>query len=295
TVGMNFSILAGATMVLLPQFKAGDVVKAIGQYHPSVLPGIPTMYLAIMRAAEKQKQTAQLRSIKFCISGAAALPAKIQKDFEAITHGRLVEGYGLSEASPVTHCNPLTVNCRNGSVGLPVPNVDAAILDQVTGEPLPVGEMGEIVVKGPNIMKGYWNRKDETEAIFTNGWMRTGDLGRMDEDGFFYVIDRAKDMIIASGFNVYPREVEEVLFLHPAVQEAAVAGTPDEYRGETVAAFVILKPGIAATEETRQSILAFCKQNLAAYKVPKILEFRQSLPKTIIGKVLRRELKVTKQ
>ena len=294
TVGMNLSILAAATMVLLPNFKPPGVLKTIREYHPTLFPGIPTMYLAIMR--EAGKHTEQLSSIKFCISGAAPLPAKIQHDFEEVTHGRLVEGYGLSEASPVTHCNPLTDNCRNGSIGLPLPGVDSAILDQVTGEPLPAGMEGEIVVKGPNIMKGYWNRKDETEAIFTkNGWMHTGDLGKMDEDGFFYVIERAKDMIIASGFNVYPREVEEVLFHHPAVQEAAVAGTPDEYRGETVAAFVILKPGFAPSEETRQSILAYCKQNLASYKVPKILEFRKTLPKSLIGKVLRRELKVTRK
>ncbi|HCJ32885.1 MAG TPA: long-chain fatty acid--CoA ligase, partial [Ktedonobacter sp.] len=292
TVGMNLSILAAATMVLLPRFKASDVVKAIRQYRPTLFPGIPTMYLAIMR--EVGQHTEQLKSIKYCISGAAPLPAKVQQDFEHITHGKLVEGYGLSEASPVTHCNPLTENCRSGSIGLPLPNVDSAILHQETGAPLPVGEIGEIVVKGPNIMKGYWHRKEETEAIFTNGWMHTGDLGKMDEDGFFYVVERAKDMILASGFNVYPREVEEVLFQHPAVQEAAVAGTPDEYRGETVAAFVILKPGIAPSDETRQSILAHCKQNLAGYKVPKLLEFRQTLPKSLIGKILRRELKISK-
>ena len=293
TVGMNLSILAAATMVLLPRFKSVDVLKAIRRYRPTLFPGIPTMYLAIMR--EAGKHTEQLSSIKFCISGAAPLPAKIQHDFEEATHGRLVEGYGLSEAAPVTHCNPLTDNVRNGSIGLPLPNIDSAILDQVTGEPLPAGEVGEIVVKGPNIMKGYWNRKDETGATFTNGWMHTGDLGKMDKDGFFYVVERAKDLILASGFNVYPREVEEVLFHHPAVQEAAVAGVPDEYRGETVAAFVVLKPGFAPTDETRQSILDYCKQNLTAYKVPKILEFRQTLPKSIIGKVLRRELKVTTQ
>ena len=293
TVGMNFSICAAATMVLLPRFKADDVVKAIRQYRPTLMPGIPTMYLAIMREAAKHPE--YLSSIKYCISGASALPAKIQTDFEAITHGKLVEGYGLSEASPVTHCNPLTENCRNGSIGLPFPNVEAAIFDQKTGQPLPIGEEGEIVVKGPNIMKGYWNRPDETEAIFINGWMRTGDIGKMDADGYFYVVDRAKDLIIASGFNVYPREVEEVLFQHPSVQEAAVAGTPDEYRGETVAAFIVLKPGVAANDETRQSIIAYCRQNLTAYKVPKIVEFRDTLPKTLIGKVLRRELKVTKK
>lgn len=293
TVGMNLSIYAAATMVLLPRFKADDVVKTIRQYHPTLLPGIPTMYLAIMREAAKHPE--YLSSIKFCISGASALPAKVQTDFEAMTHGKLVEGYGLSEAAPVTHCNPLTENGRNGSIGIPLPNIDAAILDQKTGEPLQIGEEGEIVVKGPNIMQGYWNREEENKAIFINGWMRTGDIGKMDRDGYFYVVDRAKDMIIASGFNVYPREVEEVLFQHPSVQEAAVAGTLDEYRGETVAAFIILKPGIPANDETRQSIIAYCKQNLAAYKVPKIVEFRSTLPKSLIGKVLRRELKVTQK
>ncbi len=292
TVGMNLSILAAATMVFLPLFKARDVVKTISRYHPTLMPGIPTMYLAIMREAGKRSE--QLSSIKYCISGAAPLPAKVRMDFEAITHGKLVEGYGLSEAGPVTHCNPLNGDIRDGSIGLPLPNVDAAILDQKTRELLPVGEEGEIVVKGPNIMQGYWKRAEETADIFVNGWMRTGDIGKMDEDGYFYILDRAKDMIIASGFNVYPREVEEVLFLHPSVQEAAVVGVPDEYRGETVAAFVVLKPGIEASEATRQDILTYCKQNLTPYKVPKILEFRESLPKSLIGKVLRRELKVTK-
>jgi long-chain acyl-CoA synthetase len=292
TVGMNLSILAAATMVFLPLFKARDVVKTISRYHPTLMPGIPTMYLAIMREAGKRSE--QLSSIKYCISGAAPLPAKVRMDFEAITHGKLVEGYGLSEAGPVTHCNPLNGDIRDGSIGLPLPNVDAAILDQKTRELLPVGEEGEIVVKGPNIMQGYWKRAEETADIFVNGWMRTGDIGKMDEDGYFYILDRAKDMIIASGFNVYPREVEEVLYLHPSVQEAAVVGVPDEYRGETVAAFVVLKPGIEASEATRQDILTYCKQNLTPYKVPKILEFRESLPKSLIGKVLRRELKVTK-
>src|SRR2546421_2318512 len=185
TVGMNLSILAGATMVLLPRFKASDVVKAVRQYRPTLFPGIPTMYLAIMR--EVGQHTEQLKSIKYCISGAAPLPAKVQQDFEHITHGKLVEGYGLSEASPVTHCNPLIENCRGASIVLPLPNIDSAILHQQTGAPLPVGEIGEIVVKGPNIMKGYWHRAEETAAIFTNGWMHTGDLGKMDEDGFFYV------------------------------------------------------------------------------------------------------------
>jgi long-chain acyl-CoA synthetase len=291
TAGMNLSIRAAATMVLLPQFKAKEVVKAIRRYRPTQLPGIPTMYIAIMREARKNGE--QLRSIKYCISGASALPAQVRIDFEAMTHGKLVEGYGLSEAAPVTHCNPLNGDIRDGSVGLPLPNVDAAIMNPETGELLPVGAEGEIVVKGPNIMKGYWKRQEETEATFKNGWMRTGDLGRMDEEGYFYIMDRAKDLIIASGFNVYPREVEEVLFMHPAVQEAAVIGVPDPYRGETVAAFVVLKPGFEQSDTTRQDILAFCKKELTPYKVPKLLEFRENLPKTLVGKVLRRELRGT--
>lgn len=293
TVGMNLSIRAAATMVLLPQFKAKEVVKTIRRYRPTQLPGIPTMYIAIMREASKNGEW--LRSIKFCISGASALPSQVRIDFEAMTHGKLVEGYGLSEAAPVTHCNPLNGDIRDGSVGIPLPGVEAAIMNPETGQLLPVGAEGEIVVKGPNIMKGYWNRKEETAATFKNGWMRTGDLGRMDEEGYFYIMDRAKDLIIASGFNVYPREVEEVLFMHPAVQEAAVIGVPDAYRGETVAAFVALKPGFEQSDATRQNILAFCKKELTPYKVPKVLEFRDSLPKTLVGKVLRRELRAVER
>jgi long-chain acyl-CoA synthetase len=293
TVGMNLSILAAATMVLLPRFKPADVVKAIRQYRPTLFPGIPTMYLAIMR--EAGKHTEQLSSIRYCISGAAPLPAKVQEDFEAITHSKLVEGYGLSEAGPVTHCNPLTEHNRHGSIGLPLPNVEAAILDQQSGAPLPAGEIGEIVVKGPNIMRGYWQREAESAATFSAGWMHTGDLGMMDADGFFFMKERAKDLIIASGLNIYPREVEEVLFQHPAVAEAAVVGVADAYRGETVAAFIVLKPGHAPSEATRRAILAFSEQNLARYKIPTVLVFRANLPKSLIGKVLRRELTVITQ
>lgn len=277
-------------MVLLPRFKAKDVVHTIHRYRPTLFPGIPTMYIALMR--EVGKHPDYMQSIEFCISGASPLPAQVQSDFEHITQGKLVEGYGLSEASPVTHCNPLTDECRNGSIGLPLPGVEAAILNRQTGELLPVGEVGEIVVKGPNIMQGYWNREQETNDIFVNGWMRTGDIGKMDEEGYFYVVDRSKDLILASGFNVYPREVEEVLYRHSAIAEAAVVGVPDAYRGETVAAFVVLKPGYEPSEKTREDILAFCKQELTAYKRPKILEFRRSLPKSLVGKILRRELRV---
>lgn len=288
TAGMNVSILLAAAMVLLPRFKAKDVLKAIRRYHPTLFPGIPTMYQAILHEASGHPD--DLQSIKYCISGAAPLPAKVRADFEAITHGRLVEGYGLSEASPVTHCNPLTEQCRNGSIGLPLPSVDAAIVDPETSLPVPAGKIGEIMVKGPNIMLGYWHREEETRAIFRNGWMRTGDLGIMDKDGFFSVVERIKDVIIASGFKVYPREVEEVLLQHSIVMEVAVAGVPDVYRGETVAAFVVLKPDVEESEKTRQELVHHCEEALAAYKVPKLLVFRKSLPKTLIGKVLRREL-----
>lgn len=292
TAAMNVSILVGATMVLLPRFKTKEVVKAIQHEHPTLFPGIPTMYLAIMH--EAGKHPASFESIKYCISGAAPLPAKVQADFEAITHGKLVEGYGLSEASPVAHCNPLTAECRNGSIGLPLPDVVAAIVNQETGEPVPIGEVGEIVLKGPNIMRGYWQREEETEATFRDGWMRTGDLGRMDADGYFYVVERVKDVIIVGGFKVYPREVEEVLFGHPAVKELAVVGAPDPFRGETVAAYVVLKPGIEASEQTRQELIEYCRHVLIAYKVPKILVFRTDLPKSLIGKVIRRELRQEK-
>jgi long-chain acyl-CoA synthetase len=286
---MTSSILAASTMILLPQFKAREVVKAIHRYHPSVFPGIPTMYIAIMKEAKKHPE--YLQSIKYCISGASPLPAKIQTDFEAITGGKLVEGYGLSEAAPVTHSNPLTDECRNGSIGLPLPSVTAAIIDRTTNEQLPAGELGEIVVKGPNVMKGYWHRDAETQAMFVDGWMRTGDIGRMDADGFFYIVERAKDMIIASGFNVYPREIEEVLYNHPAILEAAVTGIPDAYRGETVAAFIVLKPEFKPSQKLEQEIVVFCKEKLTAYKVPKKLEFRDELPKSLVGKILRRKLR----
>jgi long-chain acyl-CoA synthetase len=289
TVGMNFAIGAAASMILIPRFKPKEVVQAIRRHHPTIFPGIPTMYLAVMKEAGTHPDA--LRSIHYCISGAAPLPAQVRSEFEALTGGRLVEGYGLSEASPVTHCNPLTEQCRTGSIGLPFPDVEAAILDQETGEPVPIGEVGELVVRGPNIMQGYWNRPEETSQVFHNGWMRTGDLGKVDADGYFSIVERVKDVIIASGLKVYPREVEEVLFAHPAVVEAAVAGAPDAYRGETVAAFVVLKAGIAASEDTRRELLQYCRQELAAYKVPTILEFRQSLPRSLIGKVLRRELR----
>ncbi|GCE11206.1 long-chain-fatty-acid--CoA ligase [Tengunoibacter tsumagoiensis] len=290
TVGMNLSILGGAAMVLLPRFQGKEALAAIHHYQPTLFPGIPTLYVAILREAAHHPE--YLGSIKYCISGASPLPSKVQQDFEGVTHGKLVEGYGLSEASPVTHCNPLSDENRPGSIGLPLPNIEAKVLNRETGEEQPVGELGELVVKGPNIMLGYWEREQETQAIFQDGWMRTGDIARVDEDGYFYIVERVKDMIIASGFNVYPREVEDVLFHHPAVQDIAVVGVPDAYRGETVAAFVVLKPEYTAGEEIKQELITYCKQNMAAYKVPKVLHFLPKLPRSTVGKVLRRELRI---
>jgi long-chain acyl-CoA synthetase len=286
TVGMNLSLFNGCGVIMLPRFTAKDCLAAIKRYKPDMFPGVPTMYLAIAREAEQKR--IKLSSIKVCISGAAPLPGEVQARFERLSGARLVEGYGLSEASPVTHCNPVFGDRRIGTIGLPVPSTEAAILDQETLQPLPPGEIGEIAVRGPQVMLGYWQRPDETAKVIRDGWLLTGDLGTMDEDGYFRVADRAKDLIIAGGYNIYPREVEEVLYQHPKVLEACVVGIPDAYRGETVRAYIVVKPGETLTA---QELTDFCKERLAAYKVPKQFVFRDSLPKSLIGKVLRRQLR----
>lgn len=229
-----------------------------------------------------------LSSIKVCISGSAPLPVEVQQKFEQITGGKLIEGYGLTEASPVTHSNFLWDGERiKGSIGVPWPDTEAKIVSLETGEEANVNEIGELVVRGPQVMKGYWNQPFETESVLRDGWLYTGDMGYMDERGYFFIVDRKKDMIIASGYNIYPREVEEVLYEHPKVQEAVVIGVPDEYRGETVKAFIVLKEGMQCTEE---ELNQFMRSRLAAYKVPRIYEFRKELPKTAVGKILRRAL-----
>ncbi len=287
TVALLFGIYTGGTVILLPNPRPIDVVmKAIHEERCDIFPGVPTMYTAIVNHPEVHKY--DLSSVEACISGAMALPVEIQKKFEEITGGRLVEGYGLTEASPVTHSNPIYGKRKAGSIGLPFPSTDARIVDLNTGEPLPAGEVGELCVKGPQVMKGYWNRPEETKiALDKEGWLHTGDIARMDEEGYFYIVDRKKDIIIASGYNIIPREVEEVLYKHPKVLEAVVAGVPDPYRGETVKAYIVLKEGEQATEE---EIIEFCRQYLAPYKVPKLVEFRSELPKSQVGKLLRRVL-----
>lgn len=292
TVGMNASLFYGATLVLQPRFSPKDAVAAIQKYRPELFPGVPTMYLAIATLVEKKK--ADLSSIKVCISGAAPLPAEVQNRFEKLSGAKVVEGYGLTEASPVTHCNPVSGERRIGTIGLPLPNTESAIVNTETWTFLPPGEIGEIVIRGPQVMQGYWNQPGESAKVLRDGWLLTGDIGTMSEDGYFKIVDRAKDMIIAGGYNIYPRDVEEVLYEHPKVLEACVVGIPDAYRGETVRAYIVPKAGQKVTAEELDT---FCRERLAAYKVPKQYEFRTELPKTMIGKVLRRALReeATKQ
>lgn len=285
TAVMNLSIMQAYKMVLVPKFDIKMVLEAIKKHRVTLFPGAPTIYIALLNYPELHKY--DVSSISACISGSAALPVEVQEQFESVTGGKLVEGYGLTESSPVTHGNFLWTKRVPGSIGVPWPSTDARILSLETGEPLPAGEVGEIVVKGPQVMKGYWNKPEETAAVLKDGWLYTGDVGYMDENGFFYVKDRKKDMIVASGFNVYPREVEEVLYEHEKVQEVIVLGVPDPYRGETVKAFVVVKDGVTCSEE---ELNAFARKYLAAYKVPRVYEFRKELPKTTVGKILRRVL-----
>ncbi|MEH6888607.1 long-chain-fatty-acid--CoA ligase [Bacillus sp. JJ864] len=285
TAVMNLSIMEAYKMVLIPKFDIKMILEAIKKHRVTLFPGAPTIYIALLNYPELHKY--DVSSISACISGSAALPVEVQEQFERVTGGKLVEGYGLTESSPVTHGNFLWTKRVPGSIGVPWPSTDARILSLETGEPLSVGEVGEIAVKGPQVMKGYWNKPEETAAVLKDGWLYTGDVGYMDEDGFFYVKDRKKDMIVASGFNVYPREVEEVLYEHEKVQEVVVLGVPDPYRGETVKAFVVVKDSVICSEE---ELNAFARKYLAAYKVPKVYEFRKELPKTTVGKILRRVL-----
>jgi long-chain acyl-CoA synthetase len=248
--------------------------------------GVPAMYNAINSHPDIAKY--DVKSIRVCISGSAPLPLAVKQRFEELTGGKLVEGYGLSEAPTASHANPLYGRSAEGSIGLPLPDVEAKIVDLKTGtKDLPVGEVGELVLRSPNVMKEYWNMPQETAIALREGWLYTGDIAKMDEDGYFYIVDRKKDMIIASGFNIYPREVEEVLYEHPQVAEAAVAGIPDPKRGETVKAWIVLKPGQTATVD---EIRDFCRDKLAKYKIPNHVEFRDELPTTMVGKVLRRML-----
>jgi long-chain acyl-CoA synthetase len=287
TTCMNLGIFIGGALILIPNPRdLHDVLKNIAKHKPTVFPGVPTMYVAINNSPETPKY--DLRSIKACLSGGAALPVEVAKRFKEITGANLVEGYGLSETSPVVTANPVFGDNRVGTIGIPFPDTEIKVMDLETGsKELPVGEAGELAMRGPQVMKGYWNRPDETAIAMRGEWFYSGDIGTMDADGYIKIVDRKKDMIIAGGFNIYPRDVEEVIYQNPKVQEVVVAGLPDRYRGETVKAYVILKAGETATPE---EIMEFCKGKLAKFKVPTTVEFRDTLPKSMVGKILRRVL-----
>ncbi|MDQ0340898.1 long-chain acyl-CoA synthetase [Caldalkalibacillus uzonensis] len=287
TSGMNLTFAVGGNMILLPRFDVEEVLETIEKWRPTGFPGVPTMYIGLLQ--HPRFKEVDMTCFKTCSSGSAPLPIEVLNKVKAETGAPIAEGYGLSEASPVTHRNPVRGLQKPGSIGIPLPNTDAKIVDMATGqEELPPGEVGELIIKGPQVMKGYWNMLEETAHTLRNGWLYTGDLAKMDEDGFFYIVGRKKELILAGGYNVYPVEVEDVIYSHPAVLEAAVIGVPDAYRGETVKAVVVLREG--ATLETEE-LIAYCRERLANYKVPRLVEFRSELPKSAVGKILKRKLK----
>jgi long-chain acyl-CoA synthetase len=287
TVCMNLTVLLGGTLVLIPRFDLAAVFKAIDEFKPTLFPGVPPIYKAIVDSPEVRRH--DLKSIKACVSGAMKLPVETQEQFEKVSGGRLVEGYGMTETSPSTHGNPVFGKRKAGTIGMPLPGTECRVVsqDDMTVE-VPVGEPGELAIRGPQVFAGYWNRDDETKEAFTpDGFVLTGDVARMDDEGYFEIVDRKKELIIAGGFNIYPSEVENVLFGLAGVADCVVVGVPDRYRGETVKAYVVRAPGSSLTEE---DVVAHCAESLAAYKVPKLVEFRDSLPRTVVGKVLRRVL-----
>lgn len=288
--GMCLAINLGASMVMVPNPRdLTDVLSSIEIYGVTLFPGVPTLFNAINNHPDVKAGRYNLRTIKACISGSAPLLRETKDTFELLTGGKLFEGYGLSEAPTATHCNPLQGENRTGSIGLPLPDVEARILsleDETT--PLPSGEIGELVIRGPQVMLGYHNMPTETANALRDGWLHTGDIGYMDDDGYFFIVDRKKELIKPGGFQVWPREVEEVIMQHPKVLDVGVAGVPDAYRGETVKAWVVVKPGEKLSED---DIKEWCKEKLAKFKVPTLVEFRTELPKTqMVGKLLRREL-----
>lgn len=284
---MNLSVHLAATLVLIPQPEIKTIVDAIVAERPTFFTGIPALFVALNNYRGIDK--IDLTSIKAVFSGAAPLPVDVMEKFEARTGARIAEAYGMTEASSVTHVNPLQGQRKFGSIGVPIIGTDAKIVDaEDYTQELPQGEVGELMVKGPQVMQGYWNRPTETAEAMHEGWLRTGDIARMDEEGYFYIVDRKKDMILSAGYNVYPREVEEVLYQHPKILEAAVIGLPDGLRGEKIAAYLVLRPGQTATAA---EIRAYCREHLAQYKQPRLVVFRENLPKALTGKILRRQLR----
>lgn len=291
TICMNLSVAIAATniMLLMRLFDVKTVVEAVPKYRPTVFPGVPAMYLAINQLRDVERY--DLKSIRACVSGSAPLPVEVQRRFEELTGGKITEGFGLSEASPLTHANPIYGRQKSGSIGVPVPGTDARIVDLETGtKTLGPNDAGELVVRGPQVMRGYWNNPGETARTVRDGWLYTGDIARMDEDGFFFIEDRKKDMVNIGGFKVFPREVEEVLYEHPGVKEAAVAGVHHRIRGETLVAHVVPRDG-ADPRALARELREYCAQRLASYKIPRRFEIVAEIPKTVLGKALRRDIR----
>ena len=289
TCALNLPLLWGSAIILIPKPYPEQLLEAINKYKATFFAAVPAMYVGIVNYPKLKNY--DLSSIKGCFSGAAPLPVEIINKFEALTGAAICEGFGLTEATPVTHINPFGGKSKRipGSIGLPIPNTECKLVDIAKGDiEVPMGEEGELIIKGPQVMKGYYMRKDETENVIRDGWLYTGDIAKMDKNGYFYIVDRKKDMVISGGYNIYPREIDEVLYKHPKIQAAVAVGIPDELKGEVIKAYVQLKEGETATEE---EIKEYCDKHLAKYKKPKHIEFREKLPITIVGKVLRRELR----
>ncbi|MFO7686135.1 MAG: long-chain fatty acid--CoA ligase [Desulfobacterales bacterium] len=288
TTAMNFAIYMAWENILVPKPQPEQLLETIGKFKPTFAPLVPTMYIGMLNHPDIDRTP--LTSIKGCFSGSAPLPVEVIRDFEQRTGAVIVEGYGLTETSPVTHINPFAGAKRKvGSIGLPIPDTHCRIVDLNDGRTdLPAGEIGELLVKGPQVMAGYWNKPQATAETLVDGWLHTGDIGQMDAEGYFYIVDRKKDMIISGGFNVYPRDIEEVFFEHPKVQEASAIGIPHPTRGEAVKVFIVLKEGLNATQD---EMIAFCREKLAKFKWPTEVEFRTELPKSNVGKVLKKELR----
>lgn len=284
---MNLSIMSGYTLVLIPRPEPETLMKAIADNAVSIFPAVPTMFVGMINHPKRAKF--DLSSLKLCVSGAAPCPVDVIQQFEAATGAQIVEGFGISEASPVTHINPIGGVNKPGSIGLPFPDTQIKVVDMENGhDEVPLGQPGELCIKGPQVSThGYYNMPEETRETFRDGWLFTGDMARIDEDGYVYIVDRKKDMILAGGYNIYPREIDEVLFGHPKIKEACAKGIADDYRGETVRAYVVPMPGADLTEE---DVTTWCREKLAAYKVPKSVVFMDDLPKSGVGKILRKDL-----
>lgn len=293
TTAMNSAVSTKGSIVLIPDPRdINAVLRAIDKHRPTIFCAVPTTYINLINHPDIQQHN--LRSIRVCVSGASPLPVEVQRRFEQLTGGRLVEGYGLTEASPVTHVTPLDSHSKNrpGSIGIPISDTEAKIVDLEAGvSELPAGTLGELVVRGPQVMAGYWNNPAGTSVMIRDGWLHTGDIASMDADGYFHIVDRKKDVINVSGMKVWPREVEEVLYEHPAVKEAAVVAMPDPKSGEAVKAFIVLKPDYVG-KLSADDFSRFCKERLASYKAPRLVEFYDRLPKTPAGKILKRQLRI---